>query len=57
MFSKAMQKNVDQIIRGNLTVNSYQIMVDQIVNEYFAENLYNSLKHQNTIDHIVNSNL
>lgn len=57
MFSIAMQMNVDQIIRGDITVNSYQLMVDQIVNEYFAENLYNSLKHQHAIDHIVNSNL
>ena len=56
IFGSAMQQNVDQVISGNLSANSYQVLIDQVIRNYFEEELLKRLKPQSTIDKIINSN-
>lgn len=56
-YTIAMQQNVDQIIIGNTKSNFYQLMIDEFVQCYYAEELFNNIRPQSNVDQIVNSNL
>jgi len=56
IFGSAMQQNVDQVISGNLSANSHQVLIDQVIRNYIEEELLKRLKPQSTIDQIINSN-
>lgn len=57
LYTIAMQQNVDYIMEGVMRVNSYQSMIDQLIQDYYSEALYISLKPQSTIDLILKSNI